>query len=197
MTENASSCVMSMAQWKVSAAGTGRKRDRDAPSGAESAMIADKLARVHARIASACAAAGRPVESVTLLAVSKTFDADAVAAAHAAGQRLFGENYVQEALAKIAALADLVPHPEWHLIGPLQTNKTRVVAETFDWVHAIDRLQVAERLSAQRPPTLAPLSVCVQVNVSGEAKQERRRAARRSRHSPTRSRLCRAFACAA
>ena len=133
------------------------------PERRRGAMIADKLAKVHARIASACEAAGRPVESVTLLAVSKTFDADAVAAAHAAGQRLFGENYVQEALAKIAALADLVPHPEWHLIGPLQTNKTRVVAETFDWVHAIDRLQVAERLSAQRPPSLAPLSVCVQV----------------------------------
>ena len=132
-------------------------------------MIADKLAQVHARIASACEAAGRPVESVTLLAVSKTFDADAVAAAHAAGQRLFGENYVKEALAKIAALADLVPRPEWHLIGPLQSNKTRVVAESFDWVHSIDRLQVAERLSAQRPPTLAPLSVCLQVNVSGEA----------------------------
>ena len=75
------------------------------------------------------------MESVTLLAVSKTFDANAVAAAHAAGQRLFGENYVQEALAKIAALAELAPRPEWHLIGPVQTNKTRIVAETFDWVH--------------------------------------------------------------
>lgn len=132
-------------------------------------MIADKLAQVRARIASACEAAGRPVESVTLLAVSKTFDAGAIAAAHAAGQLRFGENYVKEALAKIAALADLVPRPEWHLIGPLQTNKTRVVAESFDWVHSIDRLQVAERLSAQRPPTRAPLSVCLQVNVSGEA----------------------------
>ena len=132
-------------------------------------MIADKLAQVHARIASACEAAGRPVESVTLLAVSKTFDRDAIAAAHAAGQRRFGENYVKEALAKMATLADLVPRPEWHLIGPLQTNKTRVVAESFDWVHSIDRLQVAERLSAQRPSTLAPLSICLQVNVSGEA----------------------------
>jgi hypothetical protein len=132
-------------------------------------MIADKLAQVHARIASACEAAGRPVQSVTLLAVSKTFDAALVAAAHGAGQRRFGENYVQEALAKIAALAALEPRPEWHLIGPLQSNKTRVVAERFDWVHSIDRLQLAERLSAQRPPTLAPLSVCLQVNVSGEA----------------------------
>src|SRR5205085_1762590 len=133
-----------------------------------SAMIADKLAQVHARIASACQAAGRPVESVTLLAVTKTFDAAAIAAAHRAGQRLFGENYVQEALAKIAALTELEPPPEWHLIGPLQSNKTRVVAEGFDWVHSIDRLQIAERLSAQRPADRSPLSICLQVNVSGE-----------------------------
>jgi len=132
-------------------------------------MIADKIAQVHARIASACAAARRPVQSVTLLAVSKTFPAGDVAAAHAAGQLRFGENYVQEAIAKIAALADLAPRPEWHLIGPLQSNKTRVVAETFDWVHSLDRAQLAERLSAQRPAALAPLSVCLQVNVSGEA----------------------------
>ena len=132
-------------------------------------MIADKLAQVNARIASACAAAGRPVQSVTLLAVSKTFAAADVAAAHRAGQLRFGENYVQEAIAKIAALADLAPRPEWHLIGPLQSNKTRVVAETFDWVHSLDRAQLAERLSAQRPAALAPLSVCLQVNVSGEA----------------------------
>jgi pyridoxal phosphate enzyme (YggS family) len=132
-------------------------------------MIADKIAQVNARIASACAAAGRPVQSVTLLAVSKTFGAPAVAAAHAAGQHRFGENYVQEALAKIGALAALEPPPEWHLIGPLQSNKTRVVADSFDWVHSIDRLQLAERLSAQRPAGMAPLSLCLQVNVSGEA----------------------------
>jgi pyridoxal phosphate enzyme (YggS family) len=132
-------------------------------------MIADKIAQVNARIASACAAARRPVQSVTLLAVSKTFGPDAVAAAHAAGLHRFGENYVQEAVAKIDALAALEPRPEWHLIGPLQSNKTRVVAERFDWVHTIDRLQLAERLSAQRPAGLAPLSVCLQVNVSGEA----------------------------
>ena len=132
-------------------------------------MIADKLAQVNARIASACAAAGRPVQSVTLLAVSKTFDATAIAEAHAAGQGRFGENYVQEALDKIAALSALEPRPEWHLIGPLQANKTRVVAEHFDWVHSVDRLKIAERLSAQRPDGLAPLSVCLQVNVSGEA----------------------------
>jgi len=132
-------------------------------------MIADKLAQVHSRIASACAAAGRPVQSVTLLAVSKTFGVDAIAEAHAAGQRRFGENYVQEAVAKVAALDGLTPRLEWHLIGPVQSNKTRVVAATFDWVHSVDRLKVAERLSAQRPAGLAPLSVCVQVNVSGEA----------------------------
>jgi PLP dependent protein len=132
-------------------------------------MIADKLAQVHSRIASACAAAGRPVESVTLLAVSKTFGAERIAAAHGAGQHAFGENYVQEALDKIAALAALEPRPEWHLIGPLQSNKTRAVAEAFEWVHTIDRVKVAERLSSQRPADRAPLSVCVQVNVSGEA----------------------------
>ena len=138
------------------------------PSRRSTAMIADKIAEVNARIASACAAAGRPVQSVTLLAVSKTFGSDAVAAAHAAGQHRFGENYVQEALAKIAALRALEPRAEWHLIGPLQSNKTRVVAENFDWVHSLDRVQLAERLSAQRPSDLAPLSVCLQVNVSGE-----------------------------
>ena len=132
-------------------------------------MIADKLAQVHSRIASACAAAGRPVQSITLLAVSKTFGVDAIVEAHAAGQRRFGENYVQEGVEKVAALEGLVPRPEWHLIGPVQSNKTRVVAATFDWVHSVDRLKVAERLSAQRPDGLAPLSVCIQVNVSGEA----------------------------
>jgi pyridoxal phosphate enzyme (YggS family) len=132
-------------------------------------MIADKLAQVHSRIASACAAAGRPVQSVTMLAVSKTFDVEAIAEAHAAGQRRFGENYVQEAIEKVAVLEGLVPRPEWHLIGPLQSNKTRVVAATFDWVHSVDRLKIAERLSAQRPAGMAPLSVCLQVNVSGEA----------------------------
>ena len=132
-------------------------------------MIADKLAQVNERIASACAAAGRPVQSVTLLAVSKTFGVDAIAEAHAAGQRRFGENYVQEAVEKIVALAGLQPRAEWHLIAPLQSNKTRVVAETFDWVHSVDRLKIAERLSAHRPARLAPLSVCLQVNISGEA----------------------------
>lgn len=132
-------------------------------------MIADKLARVHERIARACAGAGRPVQSVTLLVVSKTFAAAAVREAFDAGERHFGENHVQEGIDKIEALADLRAQPEWHLIGPLQSNKTRLAAERFDWVHSVDRLKVAERLSAQRPPGLPPLSVCLQVNISGEA----------------------------
>jgi len=106
------------------------------------------------------------------LAVSKTFDADAVRAAHAAGQRLFGENYVQEGIAKIDALADLRTGADpirWHFIGPLQSNKTRAVAEQFDWVHSIDRLKIAERLSAQRPNTLPPLQVCLEINISRQA----------------------------
>jgi pyridoxal phosphate enzyme (YggS family) len=109
------------------------------------------------------------VQSVTLLCVSKTFGADAVRAAHAAGERCFGENYVQEGLAKMAALVDLRPRIEWHLVGPLQSNKTRAVAEQFDWVHSVDRLKTAQRLSEQRPAGLAPLNVCLQVNISGEA----------------------------
>lgn len=117
----------------------------------------------------ACAAAQRPVESVTLLCVSKTFDAAAVRAAVDAGERRFGENYVQEGVDKIAALASQRADLEWHLIGPLQSNKSRVVAEQFDWVHSVDRLKVAQRLSEQRPPTLPPLQLCLQVNISGEA----------------------------
>ncbi|NRF69394.1 YggS family pyridoxal phosphate-dependent enzyme [Aquincola sp. S2] len=129
--------------------------------------VPTKLQQVHDRIASACAAAGRPVQAVTLLAVSKTFGAEAVREAAAAGQRAFGENYVQEALDKIRATADL--GLEWHLIGPLQSNKARLVAEAFDWVHSIDRLKIAQRLSEQRPAGRAPLQVCLQVNISGEA----------------------------
>jgi PLP dependent protein len=132
------------------------------------AMMADNVQQVLTRIARACASARRPVQSVTLLAVSKTFDAAAVREAYNAGLRRFGENYVQEGLAKIAALADLRAELEWHLIGPVQSNKTRVVAETFDWVHSVDRLKIAQRLSEQRPQELPPLSVCLQVNISGE-----------------------------
>jgi pyridoxal phosphate enzyme (YggS family) len=131
--------------------------------------LAARLARVGERIAAACARAGRSPAGVRLLAVSKTQPAPAVRAASACGQQAFGENYVQEALDKIAALADLRARLEWHLIGPLQSNKTRPVAEAFDWVHSVDRLKIAQRLSEQRPPGLPPLQVCLQVNVSGEA----------------------------
>ena len=123
---------------------------------------------VEARIARACEAAGRPRNTVGLLAVSKTFPAAAVRAVHGLGQRAFGENYVQEGVAKIEALADL-RGVEWHLIGPLQSNKTTPAAQHFGWVHTIDRLRIAERLSAARPPSLPPQNVCVQVNISGEA----------------------------
>jgi PLP dependent protein len=133
------------------------------------ASIEANLQQVRQRIARACHAAGRPAQSVTLLAVSKTFDATQLRLAHAAGQREFGENYVQEALAKIDALADLRADLSWHLIGPLQSNKTRVVAERFDWVQSVERLKIAQRLAEQRPAGLAPLQLCLQVNISGEA----------------------------
>jgi len=109
--------------------------------------------------------AGRDVQDVTLLAVSKTFGADAVRQAHAAGQSAFGENYIQEALQKMAELAELPL--QWHCIGPIQSNKSRLVAEHFDWAHTVDRLKLAERLSAQRPAGRAPLNVCIQVNIDG------------------------------
>ena len=110
--------------------------------------------------------AQRRSEDIALLAVSKTFSANAVRAAHHAGQHAFGESYVQEALDKIEALRDLPL--VWHFIGPIQSNKTRAIAENFAWVHSVDRLKIAERLSAQRPQNLPPLNVCIQVNVSGE-----------------------------
>lgn len=131
--------------------------------------IAQNLSQVHARLAHAEAQARRPAGSVMLLAVSKTCPAEAVRSAYAAGQTAFGENYVQEALDKISALADLRPQLQWHLIGPLQANKTRAVAEQFDWVHAVDRLKIAQRLSEQRPAHLPALNLCVQVNISAEA----------------------------
>jgi pyridoxal phosphate enzyme (YggS family) len=131
--------------------------------------IAHHLAEVRQRIAQAAQSASRDPASVRLLAVSKTFPAGDVRAAFDAGQRAFGENYVQEGVTKIAALAELRGEIEWHFIGPLQSNKTKLVAEQFDWVHSIDRLKIAERLSAQRPEGAAALNVCVQVNVSGEA----------------------------
>lgn len=127
------------------------------------------LEAVQQRIATAAHVAGRDARSIALLAVSKTFPAEDVRAAHSAGQRAFGENYVQEALTKIEALGDLRTSLEWHFIGPLQSNKTRPVAEHFDWVHSVDRLKIAQRLSEQRPEHLPPLNVCLQVNISGEA----------------------------
>ena len=133
------------------------------------ATILGNIQQVRARIARACDDAKRPVQSVTLLCVSKTFGPEAVRAAHAAGESRFGENYVHEGIEKMAALAGLRASLEWHLIGPLQSNKTRVVAEHFDWVHSVDRLKIAQRLSEQRPDHLPPLQLCLQVNISGES----------------------------
>ena len=130
-----------------------------------STSVSANLAQVRKRILLACQAAGRSPETVQLLAVSKTMPAHAVREAFAAGQLAFGENYIQEGVDKIASLADLPL--EWHCIGPIQSNKTKLVAENFAWVHSIDRLKIAERLSAQRPPHLPPLQVCLQVNVDG------------------------------
>ena len=127
--------------------------------------IKNNLQAISLRIEKACAAAGRAPSGVRLLAVSKTFPAQAVAQAHAAGQIDFGENYIQEGVEKIQALAHLPL--VWHCIGPIQSNKTRLVAEHFDWVHSVDRLKIAQRLSEQRPAALGPLQVCIQVNVDG------------------------------
>lgn len=129
--------------------------------------IRNNLQTVHDRIAAACAQAHRPVHEVTLLAVSKTFGPEAVREAHAAGQRAFGENYIQEAVEKMALLADLPL--QWHCIGPIQSNKTRLVAQHFDWAHTVDRLKIAQRLSEQRPSDRPPLQVCIQVNIDGGA----------------------------
>ena len=130
-----------------------------------STSVSANLAQVRKRIELACLAAGRPASAVHLLAVSKTMPAQAVRDAHAAGQVAFGENYIQEGVDKIASLADLPL--EWHCIGPIQSNKTKLVAENFAWVHIIDRLKIAERLSAQRPANLPALQICLQVNVDG------------------------------
>lgn len=137
-------------------------------------MIGDNLQAVMSRIAAAVAGAGRAPGSVRLLAVSKTHAATRIAEAEAAGQRAFGENYVQEALEKMDALTKLLGEPrarelEWHLIGPVQSNKTRAAAERFDWVQSVDREKIAQRLSQQRPAVLAPLNVLIEVNLSGEA----------------------------
>ncbi len=132
--------------------------------------IANKLQQVQHRIATACASAGRDPAQVSLLAVSKTFGPEAVLEAAQAGQRAFGENYLQEAVEKMAAVRALgAPPLLWHCLGPVQSNKTRLVAEHFDWMHSLDRAKTAERLSAQRPAHLPPLQVCIQVNVDGGA----------------------------
>ncbi|ABZ01029.1 TPA: YggS family pyridoxal phosphate-dependent enzyme [Pseudomonas putida] len=128
--------------------------------------LADNLSAISARIASAAQAAGRDPASVQLLAVSKTKPASAIREIHTAGVRDFGENYLQEALTKQQELSDLPLI--WHFIGPIQSNKTKAIAEHFDWVHSVDRLKIAQRLSEQRPAGLAPLNLCLQVNVSGE-----------------------------
>lgn len=143
--------------------------------------IAARLQAVRSRINAAATTAGRSPQDIRLVAVSKTFAPAAIAEAHAAGQGAFGENYLQEAVGKIATLTDLtlewhVASPEgpllcpleWHFIGPIQSNKTRQVAELFHWVHAVDRLKIAARLSILRPASLPPLEICIQVNVSGE-----------------------------
>ncbi|WP_092353310.1 YggS family pyridoxal phosphate-dependent enzyme [Collimonas sp. OK242] len=141
-------------------------------------LMSHKLQAVHSSIQAAAAAVSRRPDSVALLAVSKTFGAEMVLEAIAAGQRAFGENYLQEALAKMAAVDQALKSGpdarkdvllEWHFIGPIQSNKTRAIAEHFDWVHTVDREKIAQRLSQQRPPQLAPLNICLQVNISGEA----------------------------
>ncbi|WP_336367374.1 YggS family pyridoxal phosphate-dependent enzyme [Marinobacter sp. C2H3] len=129
--------------------------------------IADNIGSVTRRIQKATLAAGRAPDSVHLLAVSKTRPAEDLRAAYRAGQRAFGENYLQEALDKIDALADL-PDLDWHFIGPIQSNKTRPIAEAFAWVHSVDRLKIARRLSEQRPADQPPLNVCLQVNIDNE-----------------------------
>ena len=133
--------------------------------------IAANMQAVEATIAAAAEACGRPRSSVQLLAVSKTFPMEAVLEAMAAGQRAFGENYLQEGVEKIAAVARAQPDTdiEWHFIGPIQSNKTRPIATSFAWVHTVERLKIAQRLSEQRPPEMGPLNVCLQVNISGEA----------------------------
>lgn len=136
-------------------------------------MIMDSISlnieHVRGRIAAACRAAGRNPSGVTLLAVSKTFGPEAVREAADCGQRAFGENYLQEAVDKMAALGDAAQGLQWHCIGPIQSNKTRLVAENFDWAHTIDRLKTAQRLSQQRPPARDALNVCIQVNIDGGA----------------------------
>ena len=133
--------------------------------------IDHNLQAIASTIVASVQESGRPADAVRLLAVSKTFGPDAVLAAAQAGQRAFGENYLQEALDKMRAVAAAQPALalEWHFIGPIQSNKTRPIAEHFDWVHTVERAKIAQRLSEQRPAGMAPLNICLQVNISGEA----------------------------
>jgi pyridoxal phosphate enzyme (YggS family) len=153
---------LKLTEWVRFVAGCPRSRPRQIMSTIES-----NLQAVRARIAAAASAAGRDPRAIALLAVSKTFPESAVRAAHAAGQREFGENYLQEALAKIGALSDLALI--WHFIGPIQSNKTRAIAEHFDWVHSVARANIAQRLSDARPAGRQALDICLQVNLSGES----------------------------
>src|SRR6478735_7443364 len=134
-------------------------------------LISANLQAVHDRIAAAARAVSRNPQDIVLLAVSKTFGAEAVIEAADAGQKAFGENYLQEALDKMDAVQAARPDLmlEWHFIGPIQSNKTRSIAERFDWVHSVDREKIAKRLSEQRPAHLPPLNICLQINISGEA----------------------------
>jgi len=152
---------MQLTDWVRFVAGFPRSRPRQIMSTIES-----KLQAVRTRIAAAATAAGREPGDITILAVSKTFDAADVRAAYAAGQHEFGENYAQEAKEKIAALSALPLI--WHFIGPIQSNKTRAIAEHFDWVHSVAREKIAVRMAQARPQELGPLNICLQVNVSGE-----------------------------
>jgi pyridoxal phosphate enzyme (YggS family) len=129
--------------------------------------IPERAQAIRQAMRDAALESGREPEAITLLAVSKTHSADTVRAAYDAGLRAFGENYLQEGLDKIASLSDLPL--EWHFIGPIQSNKTRPIAEHFDWVHGVDRLKIAQRLNDARPADMLPLNICIQVNVSGEA----------------------------
>lgn len=131
--------------------------------------IADRLTLAQQRIATAAAKSSRDAADIQLLAVSKTKPIGDILAAYAAGQRRFGENYVQEGQEKVSTLKAQYPDIEWHFIGPLQSNKSRIVAECFDWMHTLERSKIAERLNAQRPADMAPLNVCIQINISGEA----------------------------
>ncbi|MDX1280544.1 YggS family pyridoxal phosphate-dependent enzyme [Shewanella colwelliana] len=130
--------------------------------------IADRLANAHLRIAQAAQISSRDSEEIKLLAVSKTKPISQILAAYHAGQRLFGENYVQEGELKIIELRPSCPDIEWHFIGPLQSNKTKIIAEHFDWMHTLSREKIAKRLNDQRPEALMPLKVCIQVNISAE-----------------------------